>query len=243
MRKTWKGLCLLVMGVCLLFSLAWNPVKAYAEGTTGANSLTVTMQSPSYLTDLGGASKIEVDIYKVATLSQSGDTFNVTWIPPFSGADTLSTKLTAAEQKTLAASLATKDNLTGATKITQKLDEKLSGLDNGLYLVIPHEAGKAVTYESNGAPKLTASSSKYNYTFDPFVALVPNGKTTDVTAKIKPSRTTIPSETKKETPSTGKSIVHTGDETKLLPFYIVMVVSGTLLAILTIRSIRDRQNG
>lgn len=46
-----------------------------------------------------------------------------------------------------------------------------------------------------------------------------------------------------DTPDTPRrKIVRTGDETNLLPFYLAMVVSGTLLAVLAVQGIRERKS-
>ena len=57
--------------------------------------------------------------------------------------------------------------------------------------------------------------------------------------EAEPEKPTTPETPKKKT--TNRTIVKTGDETRLFPFYVAMVVSGVLFLILAVQSIRLRK--
>lgn len=233
---------------CLLAVLAFGGIpvqEALGDWWTpasGGNTLTVNAadSGSEYADDIGNAN-VMVDVYKIASAEPraSEQTFDYTPVGAFSSLQ-IPASPTAADWELLAeeaAKLATSN-----PDFTESTGESISGLDDGLYLVIAHGKDYAA---------LTAESESYKYEFQPMIVALPNtpsfntadpeGWMTEVTMSLKPARIDNPSVS--PTPgqsTTTRNAVKTGDPTDLVPFYIALMASGVLLLILGVNSLRRR---
>ena len=120
---------------------------------------------------------------------------------------------------------------------SMKLGDAPLVLDSdGLYLVLPHEEG--------ATDGLTAQGKEHEYEFLPSIVAFPNAdaEAGALARELKPGLGPPPTAT--PTPAAGKgparNAVTTGDPTDLVPFYIALMASGTLLLILGVNSLRRR---
>lgn len=192
MRRMRKGLSALVLAICLLMSIALGG-KALADndgwvpdagGNGGSNSLKVLPAGETteeeYVNDLLSADVV-VDVFKMADAVES--TTSLTYTYTLEGAfaplqDQLDACIERTEEKKAAQSreeweafaeaAAGKASSQGGTAKIETADGvTISGLQPGLYLVMPHGKG------SSAEDPLIAQSKTYEYSFNPIVIAIP----------------------------------------------------------------------
>lgn len=252
MQTTKKSFKALGLVVCLMVALLGGSAVAWAaDSGTGGNSLTAHAIDPSskdkdMVSDIATAN-VQVDVYQVATYDASTDKYTVDGTQ-FKDSD-LSSYLEKAQADSSkaeeylksfsdrAADIVFKVNGIKSVKSNVPVDEALTGLDNGIFLVIPH--GKGVTPKSKD--QMTAKGKKYSYKY--LASVVPLKSGTDqesVTINLKPEKTKTPTpENPPSNPPTKN--VKTGDSWNLLPFYAIMIISGVALIALVVSSARRRK--
>ena len=175
--------------VCALIAIAFGGV-AFAAGNwwpSDSNTLTVMAIKDSNLAkDVAAGTTVEVDVYKIASAEQDEtyETFNYTLEDAFTGLniegaqngtvawDYIEDKDTASiAREALDAVGKFEVDKTTMTLVAGSDDEDkatatadFSGLDHGLYLVVPH---------GNGEEPLVASGKYYKYAFLPSVVALP----------------------------------------------------------------------
>lgn len=168
MHKTGKRLGALVLGLCLMLSVALSG-RALAEGE-GANTLkTVATASTdeAFVADMATAD-IVVDVYRLASATKSEvyDAYDYELVAPFTG-------LQAMFEGALNGGTSTWEDVADASAALFGEAEKVVAnvpvgeeikLDDGIYLVVPHGAG---------VDGMTAYSETYRYTFVPSVVALP----------------------------------------------------------------------
>lgn len=260
-KKRFLGV--LAAAFCALFSMMLCAQVALAEG---GNSLTVGIADESYLSDVTSKDVLVADVYKVASAEYDADydTYNYAMIDGFAG---LQSELEAAlngtgDWTTLCNStVAAAQNATPVVQghvIAGAGAGSISLADDGIYLVLTH--GKNEPLGSN-----IIHGTTNDYTFQASLVAMPtkydkNGQMSgeirtdesygewhnEATIILKWSMqpTGKPDDPgkpdKPETPT--KKVVRTGDEDHLFPFYVAMGVSGALLAVLVVKSIREKRN-
>ena len=247
MRMMRKGLSALVLAICLLLSNALGVTALAEDWASGPKTVTVT--AATYKEDIEGIAgdgAVVIEAYRVATIKNESGKYTFVAESPFAS---LQSALDSGNWKALAdgaAKLA--DSASGVETRSGKLNEAidLSGSDDGdgVWLLMPHGGNK-------GKSSLAASSKQYDYTFSPIIVTVPTKDgvddqgnlntaygewVADAEVDLKVERT------KTVTPPPRKRVPKTGEETTLMPFYVAMGVSGTLLALLAVQGIRRRRS-
>lgn len=145
-----------------------------AGTNAGPNTLTVQAcgdnVEAAFAEDLA-TSDVVVDIYKIgtATKNPSYDTYDYALTEDFSDL-TLTNNMSAEQWQALADAAAEKVTLTSSG--TLAAGNSISGLDDGLYLILAHGSGRV---ESG----YTSRSNTYEYTFDPSLVVLPNKSAID----------------------------------------------------------------
>jgi len=174
---------------CLLAVLAFGGVSAQVARGAGDNTLTVhaVAENSDYADDIAGADVV-VDVYKVALAEPNSTYVTYDYTPTGVFKDlTIPADPDASDWQDLANRAAA---LVGPTaEGTASADETITGLDDGLYLVLAHGKGNTT---------LTAESDLYEYTFQPVLVAVPGTSTYNtadpagwdgnVTMSLKPER-------------------------------------------------------
>ena len=188
MQKTKKRLSALSLAVCLIAAVAFGGVAAWAVGTwwtPGGNSLTVTAANSNdeaFLEDIAKADVV-ADVIKIAdaTANDSYQAFDYTLVKGFESlseefAAATGSKSSSAENWQRLADAAAKlvtltepGTMTLTDAATGSITSTLSGLEDGLYLVIAH--GTGITEPDGG--KYVASSTYYDYIFPPTIVALP----------------------------------------------------------------------
>ncbi len=154
-----KRLGAVLLAVCLLAALAFGGIAAYAASAgTGNNTLTVNATTNPE-DDIASAG-VTVDVYKIASATASGSTYEYTFdVAPFTelGKSYAPASMTGAKWQDLADQAA--EMLGDAKPMASAVPagEAITGLEDGLYLVV---AGKAHT-------------ALYEYTFNPTIVTLP----------------------------------------------------------------------
>lgn len=252
--------------VCALLSTALLAQTAFAAGE--GNTLTVSIADESYLDDITSKKALVVDVYQVASAEYDApnDTYNYTMIGDFSS---LQRKLDDALKGTgdwtsLCDAVAAAAK--GATPVAQGQVVVGPGAgsirlaDDGIYLVLARGGGEPVG-------STDAHGTKYDYSFQASLVALPtkydeNGQMsgtirtdhvygdwhdeTSIVLKWSMEPVEESDEPDKPTPDKPskptKKIVRTGDQDRLLPFYVAMAVSGGLFVVLAAKSLRERRN-
>lgn len=168
MRTIKNKISALVLGVCLLVSLAVGGVAAYAANTMnqGVLKVTVTKSTEAKFVDDLKSATVVVDLYKIADATP-----NTTWdIYDYSLLYGLEFKKLASgetdwEQLAADAAKAVEKKAADKTKTKAAGEESVQfdALADGLYLVYAHGAkGEAM-----------AKSAHFGYTFKPYVVALP----------------------------------------------------------------------
>lgn len=145
-----------------------------AGTNAGPNTLTVQAcgdnVEAAFAEDLA-TSDVVVDIYKIgtATKNPSYDTYDYALTEDFSDL-TLTNDMNSEQWQALADAAAEKVTLTSSG--TLAAGSSISGLDDGLYLILAHGSGRV---ESG----YTSRSNTYEYTFDPSLVVLPNKSAID----------------------------------------------------------------
>lgn len=171
-----KHIPALLMVACLLVALAFGGMAAWADtdsGLNGENTLTVKLATGAYnetdsqaTPDIAEAD-VTYDIYKIAsaTKDSSYDTYNYTWdieefaaLKPGSDAemDAYAWQVMADNGVTL---IDTATDAPDAVKKNMQAGETLTGLTDGLYLVVPHNA-HSVSYDYSFLPTIVSLPTK-----------------------------------------------------------------------------------
>ena len=249
MRMMRKGLSALVLAICLLLSNALGVTALAEDWASGPKTVTVT--AATYKEDIesiAGDGAVVIEAYRIATIKNESGKYTFVAESPFAS---LQSALDSGNWKALAngaADLVKKNGDSGLETRSGKLNEviDLSGSDDGdgVWLLMPHGGNK-------GKSSLAASSKQYDYTFSPIIVTVPTKDgvddqgnlntaygewVADAEVDLKVERT------KTVTPPPRKRVPKTGEETTLMPFYVAMGVSGTLLALLAVQGIRRRRS-
>ena len=195
MHTRTKRIYIVALGVCLLVTLAIGSISAWALGDkgwvegnstssvsagSGANTLKVNIASndASYAEDLGKA-QVVVDVYKIAsaTKTEGYDSYDYTLDSDY---DTTANRelLDAALRgngswEALAEAITAGATLHegGSASVPTGDGATISGLDDGLYLVLAH--GSSIT------EGLRAESPSYTYSFQPIIAALPTKDSVD----------------------------------------------------------------
>ena len=182
MQMAKKRLTALAVAACALVALVFGGVYAIAAGDAGSNSLTVMAIKDSNLAkDVSeGTATITVDVYQIATAEKDDayDTYNYEATGVFASCDERikaaqansdggkEWKLLADEafEKVKNAEPIATGTMGGSAGAEASVT--LTGLPNGMYLVIPHGADK-------DAASLQASGKYAQYKFNPSVIALP----------------------------------------------------------------------
>lgn len=163
------GRGVLVLAICLLMSLAFGGVVAYGAWGSGSNTLKVETGAEAGA-DIESAS-VQVDLYKVATAAHDDtyETYNYTLVEGFDS-EQMKAAFESGDWATfadLAAAAATADGTSvKADKTNQAITSPVTGLEDGVYLVLPHGAGVDVK-------DAAAYSATKKYTFNPSIVALP----------------------------------------------------------------------
>ena len=168
MQKERKRFGAVALVACLLAVLAFGGVMAWAQdsGQGGANSLTVKADLQGEGEAEGSTATVTFDVYKIADATKDGsfDTYNYTFIAPFDKFNSDKgyydpQNMTGAKWQELAdASVELIGNTAPIVK-GHPVDEAVTGLQNGLFLVVAANA-KSQTYEYKFNPTVVALPTK-----------------------------------------------------------------------------------
>lgn len=153
----------------LLVVLACCGVAAWAAGNwwsnDDGNTLTVVATTNEDLAEDIATADVVVDVIQIATATplEGNRTFSYAMTGDFAGL-TLATDPTAEDWQALAAEAAALAQTTSAG--TANAGEAITGLSDGLYLVLAHGAEVTDT--------LSAYSDSYEYAFDPVIVALPS---------------------------------------------------------------------
>ena len=224
---------------CLLAVLAFGGIPVQeALGAGGGYSLTADVPSSSEYHDDLSETTIVIDVYKIA----DGTSDSYSFVGDFAADESLTSAdwanlSTDADQLKKLSDLASQIALDKGTDASTFFASEAAGkpieLDGeGLYLVLAHQDG--VT------DSLTAQGKTRGYTFQPSIVAFPNSnaKNGNLSMKLKPE--TVPTAQPAKPTQSSRNAVKTGDPTDLVPFYIALMASGTLLLILGVNSFRRR---
>ena len=143
--KARKRLGAVLLAVCLLVALAFGGVSAYAA-VAGTGNNTLTVNATNNPEDDIAKAGVTVNVYKIATATKdsSYDTYNFTFdVAPFTSLASSYTKdtMTGAKWQDLANQAATMtEGATAATTSPVPVGEAITGLEDGLYLVVAADA-------------------------------------------------------------------------------------------------------
>jgi len=176
-----------MLAACLLVALAFGGVAAWAadSGQGGENKLTVhatNSTDEAFIADIAQAS-VQVDVYQVAAAEKDlkYDTYNYTLETPYSSLQDLldyaldpKNKESNWQDFSDAAAKLLFDGAEGVSgtlvKANVPVGEALENLSNGLFMVIPHGAGKTPAK----AEDMTADSKEFRYTFQATTVALPS---------------------------------------------------------------------
>lgn len=249
-RRVGRGIVALAMGVIAALALGGAPALA---DEWGSGPKTVTVTAATFKEDIEGIAgdgAVVIDAYRIATATRSDGSvaYEYDLVAPFDTA-ALESALGSGDWEALADGAAKLvGSASGVETRSGNLNEAidLSGSDDGdgVWLLMPHGGDKA-------ADSLAASSKQYDYAFKPIVVTLPTKDrldeqgnlnsaygawTCDAVVDLKVERN------KTVTPPPRKRVPKTGEETTLMPFYVAMGVSGTLLVLLAVQGIRRRRS-
>lgn len=250
-RRVGRGIVALAMGVIAALALGSAPALADEWGS-GPKTVTVTAATfKEDIESIAGDGAVVIEAYRIATATRSDDSvaYEYDLVAPFDTDDALKSALDSGNWKALADGAAKLvGSASGVETRSGKLNEAidLSGSDDGdgVWLLMPHGGNKA-------ADSLAASSKQYDYAFKPIVVTLPTKDRLDEQGNLNSAygawicdaEVDLKVErTKTVTPPPRKRVPKTGEETTLMPFYVAMGVSGTLLALLAVQGIRRRRS-
>ena len=195
-----RHLGILVLAMASIIALAFGATAAQAEPggwwTPPANgeTLIVNTTNSEYADDIAQANVV-VDVYKIASAVPDGQyqTFNYEFdVEGFEGlSEEFEAAAAASDWGNMANSAAAIIKDGDYEHTTGDINQQITGLDDGLYVVLVH--GSGVDNE------LSAHSKLYKYTFDPIVVTLPTTNTgtsdgqwqPEATVDIKASQTPL----------------------------------------------------
>lgn len=251
-KRVGRGIVALAMGVLAALALGGAPALA---DEWGSGPKTVTVTAATFKEDIEGIAgdgAVVIDAYRIATATRADGTlaYEYDLVAPFDK-PALKSAFESGDWKALAngaADLVKKNGDTGLETRSGKLNEAidLSGSDDGdgVWLLMPHGGNK-------GKSSLAASSKQYDYTFSPIIVTVPTKDDVDDQDNLNSAYGAWICDAEVDlkvardesvTPPPRKRVPRTGEETTLMPFYVAMGVSGTLLVLLAVQGIRRRRS-
>lgn len=154
-----KRLGAVLLAACLLVALAFGGISAYAV-VAGTGNNTLTVSATNNAEDDIASANVTVDVYKIATATQNGSTYDYAFdVAPFTGLSKgyAPSSMTGAKWQDLANQAAELVGDASASATAVPAGEDITGLEDGLYLVV--------------APK--AHTASYEYTFNPTIVPLP----------------------------------------------------------------------
>lgn len=195
-----KRINALLLAVCLLAALVSGGAVAWAadSGQGGENSLTAYAVDPSntdtVMKDDLDKANVQVDVYQVAVFDEASSVFSVVGVKGFED-KVLNAYLKEAQENENAAKYMELFSERAAKIVFSSSDikpkrsdlpvgEKLTGLENGLYLLIPHGDGNT----PKSLDQMTAEGEKYSYKYLASTVTLLDQGSTDLPVYLKPEK-------------------------------------------------------
>ncbi len=262
MKRYWKGRSMKmnrhhimrrVMAVLFAMVMLVIPTaQGHAEDVDFSKSCDITVDAVGNKSDLT-ADKVQIDLYRISAGEKNEGYTGYTFAAPegpFASLGDLNQKDVDWEALNEQAAAILEKNYKQLKPVASaKSGAKMSGLEPGLYIYVIHSADKSEGYfetaETNGEKKVTTTvkSSKNTYWYTPGLIALPGLASEDGEEWIysySGDNTIMPKEGKNPPPPT---VVKTGDDTDMRPYFMVLGISGLLILVLAVLRVRSGRTG